>query len=484
MASVRAGSAPWSAVHFVGVGGHSMSGLAAALSRLGVAVSGSDVAASPRTDRVAAWGVRVRLGHSADAVAVLPPDALVVCSTDVPAGNAELTAAAARGLQVAHRSVVLDWFLRTAGARAVAVTGTHGKSSTTALCGLAAVAAGLDPTVFVGADVPYLEGGNFRLGAGPVVVEADESDGSFLRYHPDIAVVTGAEPEHLEHYGGDFGRVLDAYRKFLTGLRTGGLAVLCADDARLRALMAAEASWPERIWYGLGPDAELTAADAVYDRTETRFRAVYRGEHLGTFRLRVPGRHNVANALAAIGVAFRLHCDLASVARAFSGFSGAVRRFEVLCRARGVTVVDDYAHNPTKVAAAIAAARQRSEGRVVAVFQPHRYQRTAQLWDGFATAFRGCDILLLTDIYAPAGEAPLPGVSGAAFADMVGRGSGVPVRYVPDARELVAACLSQCSEGDLILVMGAGSITTVAHALARKLQEGACRASEVSGLGR
>jgi len=464
--------APWPAVHFVGVGGHSMSGLAAALARLGVPVSGSDVVRSPRTERAAAAGVRVRLGHSADAVASLPPGALVVRNTDVPADNAELAAAAARGLQVAHRSVVLDWFLSQTGPKAAAVTGTHGKSTTTALCGLACTAAGLDPTVFVGADVAYLEGGNYRLGTGPVVVEADESDGSFLRYHPDIAVVTGAEPEHLEHYGGDFGRVLAAYRQFLEGMRAGGLAVLCADDARLRALLAAGSPGPAVLWYGLGPEAELTAVDAEYDRNETRFRARWCGCDLGAFRLCTPGRHNVANALAAIAVAHHLGCDLPAVADAFAAFGGAVRRFEVLGGARGITVVDDYAHNPTKVAAAIAAARQRSVGRVVGVFQPHRYQRTAQLWDGFATAFRGCDTLLLTDIYAPAGEAPLPGVSGASFADLVTRGSAVPVRYVPDARDLVGACLDACRPGDLVLVMGAGSITSVAHGLAQRLRDG------------
>jgi len=470
--------APWPAVHFVGVGGHSMSGLASALARLGVPVSGSDVAASARTARVAAAGVRVRLGHAAEAVLSLPPGALVVRNTDVPATNPELLAAAARGLRIAHRSEVLAWFLHAGGPAAVAVTGTHGKSTTTALCGLACLAAGLDPTVFVGADVPYLEGGNFRLGSGPVVAEADESDGSFLRYHPDVAVVTSAEPEHLEHYGGDFAAVLEAYRGFLGGLRRGGLAALCADDPRLQGVAPAVPAGVELLWYGLGPGADLTAVDLRQGAEETRFQAHLRGEVLGDFRLKVPGRHNVADALAALAVAHRLGCEGAAVVAAFAGFGGAVRRFEVLTQAGGVMVVDDYAHNPTKVAAALEGARQRARGRVLGVFQPHRYQRTAQLWDAFAPAFAGCDLLWLTDIYTPAGESPLPGVDGAAFAALVARGSGIPVRYLPDPATVAPACLRECRPGDLVLVMGAGDITAVAHDLAQRL-EGEPRAAEV-----
>ena len=470
MASDRI-AVPWPAVHFVGVGGHSMSGLAAALAHLGAAVSGSDVVASERTARAAAAGVRLRIGHCAAAVAELPPGALVVHSTDVPPDNPELRAAQARGLPLAHRSEVLAWFLAAAGPASVAVTGTHGKTTTTALCGLALLAAGQDPTIFVGADVPSLEGGNHRLGAGPVVAEADESDGSFLRYHPDVAVVTNAEPEHLEHYGHDFANVLAAYRRFVQGVRPGGRAVVCADDPGLRSLLADHSGGPEILWYGLGPDAELTATDVVGVLWETRFRVRLRGRELGAFRLAVPGRHNVADCLGAIGVAWHLGCDLQAVAAAFADFRGAVRRFQVLCREHGVTVVDDYAHNPSKVAAAIAGARQAvGDGRVLGVFQPHRYQRTAQLWDAFGPAFGGCDLLLCTDIYAPAGEVPLPGVEGAAFAAMVGRRSRVPVRYIPRLPDVAPACLAECRPGDVVLVMGAGSITAVAAELAGRLR--------------
>jgi UDP-N-acetylmuramate--alanine ligase len=468
-APARTDPFPWPAAHFVGVGGQSMSGLASALARLGVPASGSDVSASERTARAEAAGVRIFIGHAAAHVRGLPSGAVVVRSTDVPDDNPELAEARARGLRLAHRSEVLAWFRRAPGVPAVAVTGTHGKSTTTALAGLACAAAGLDPTVFVGADVPCLEGGNFRLGTGPVVVEADESDGSFLRYHPDVAVVTSLEPEHLEHYGGDFGRVQDAFRQFLGGLQPGALAILSGEDARLRALGAAP---PEALWYGLGPEAELTAAELRLEPAETRFEVRLRGVRLGDFRLRLPGRHNVCNALAAIGAAWRLGCDLTRVADAFAAFEGAIRRFQVLTRAGGVTVVDDYAHNPTKVAAALSAARQRASGRVLAIFQPHRYNRTAQLWDAFGPAFRSCDALWLTDIYAPAGEARVQGVSGAALAEMVARQSRVPVRYVPEPADVIPQCLSEVRPGDLVIVMGAGSITAVAHQLAARLAAG------------
>jgi UDP-N-acetylmuramate--alanine ligase len=464
---------PWRRVHFVGVGGTSMSGLAAALARLGVAVSGSDVAASPRTARLRSAGVEVGLGHDPARVLALPPEAVVVRSTDVREDNPELQAARARGLAVVHRSEVLAWFL--AGGhlggrpvRAVAVTGTHGKTTTTSLVALALLAGRLDPTVFVGADLPFLADGNFRLGEGPVVVaEADESDGTFLRYRRDVAVVTSLAPEHLEHYGGDFGRVIAAYDAFLAGVPADGLAVLCADDPRLARWRGA--TGPHTVWYGLGPGAELTARDLELGWVSS-FQVVRDGRPLGRLRLGTPGRHNVQNALAALAVATWFGVSLEAVGPAFAGFAGAARRFEVLVDRGGVTVVDDYAHNPDKVAAALAAARLVAPRRVVAVFQPHRFARTRQLWDGFREAFRDADLVFLTDVYAPEGERPIPGVRAEALAEAVAEGSAVPVRYVPRRGALVEAVLAALEPGDVCLVMGAGDITEVAHELARRLQ--------------
>jgi UDP-N-acetylmuramate--alanine ligase len=460
---------PWTAAHFVGVGGISMSGLACALAGLGVPCSGSDVVASARTQRAAAAGVGVCIGHDRRHVAALPAGAVVVHNTDVPAANPELQEARARGLAVEHRSAVLAWFLRAAGPRAAAVTGTHGKSTTSSLLALAARAGGLDPTVFVGADVPGLEGGNYRLGSGPVIAEADESDGSFLRYRPDVTVITALEPEHLEHYGGDFAAVVAAFRRYLGQLPPGAVAVLNADDGRLAGLRDAV---PARaVWYGLGPDAELTAADLRLDPERTRFTAVLRGEVLCAAALRLPGRHNVSNALGALGAALALGVDPAPAAAAFAEFEGPVRRFQVLTTAGGITVVDDYAHNPAKVSAALAGARQRARGRVLAVFQPHRYNRTVQLWDVFGPAFRGCDAVWITDVYAPAGEERVSGVSGRAFADLVRSRSAVPVRFSPNGGAVVDECLGEARPGDLVIVMGAGDITLVAHALAARVEE-------------
>ncbi len=458
---------PWPALHFVGVGGHSMSALASALARLGLQVSGSDVTASERTARAERAGVRVFIGHDAANLAQLPPGAVVVRSTDVPADNAELVAAAARGLLVLHRSEVLDRFLRRPGALAIGVTGTHGKSTTTALVGLALLAGGADPTVFVGADVPFLEEGNHRLGSGrAVVAELDESDGSFLRYQPEIAVVTNAEPEHLEHYGGEFSAVLAAYRRFLSGPGRDGLAVLCADAPDLAALGQ---GLPHTVWYGLGPGADLTARDVELTRTGSRFTATLGGRELGSFRLGLKGLHNVQNALAAIAVAQHLDLDLGRVGQALDGFTGATRRFQVLAERGGVTVVDDYAHHPSEIRQTLAAARTSRPGRVLAIFQPHRYQRTRQLWDAFGPAFADCDLLLLTEIYAPAGEPALPGVDARSLGERIARESGREVRFIPDPRCLVEECLHLVRPGDLVLVMGAGSITEVAHALAARL---------------
>ena len=458
---------PWPAAHFVGVGGASMSALAAALARMGVRVSGSDVHASERTARAAAAGVRVHIGHDAQLVADLPKGAVVVRNTDVPPGNPELVAASALGLSLAHRSEVLDWFLSRSAARAVGVTGTHGKTTTTSLVAVALAGGGLDPTVFLGAEASFLEGSNYRLGSGPAVVaELDESDGTFVRYRVDTAIVTNAEPEHLEHYGGSFEQALAAYRRFLAAVRPSGRAVLCADSPALRTVAEGLGGV---LWYGLGAGAELRATDVVLDEAGSRFRALLGGRELGAFRLRLRGAHNVTNALAAVGVAHLLELDMAAVGPALEGFRGAARRFEVLAQARGVTVVDDYAHHPSEIRATLAAARTGGPGRVLAVFQPHRYQRTSQLWAEFGGAFAGADMVFLTDIYAPEGEPRLPGVTGASLAERIARDSGREVRFSPDEEELVTECLREARPGDLILVMGAGSITRVAHTLAAGL---------------
>ena len=466
-ASLTAAHFPWPVAHFVGVGGVSMSALASALAQLGVRVSGSDVAASERTARAQAAGVSVQIGHDAALVTGLPAGAVVVHNTDVPAGNPEMVAASALGLSLAHRSEVLDWFLRRSAGPAVGVTGTHGKTTTTSLVALALAAGGLDPAVFLGAEARFLEGGNYRLGKGPAAVaELDESDGTFVRYRVDVAVVTNAEPEHLEHYGGTFANQLAAYGRFLSGVVAQGHAVLCADSP---ALAEVGRTLPGVLWYGRGVGADLTCSDLALDPDGSRFRARLGGEDLGAFRLRLRGAHNVSNALAAIGVARLLGLDLLRVAAALEGFTGASRRFEVLANVGGIMVVDDYAHHPSEIRETLAAARATGCRRLIAVFQPHRYQRTSQLWDTFGAAFTGADLVFLADIYGPEGEERVAGVTGAALAERIARDSGREVRFVPDPGELVAECLREARDGDLVLVMGAGNITRAAHALADRL---------------
>lgn len=452
-------------VHFIGVGGQGMSALALVLLHRGCATSGSDVRGSERTERLRRAGARIELGHDP---AHLGDAATVVYSTDVPADNPELAAARRRGLPVLHRSEVLAELI--AGGHGVAVTGTHGKTTTTSLVALALLAAGRDPTVLVGADTDFL-GGNARLGGGPhVVAEADESDGSFRRYRPRLAVVTNLEPEHLEHYGGRFDRVVAAFRRWLGALPPGAAAVLCADDPRLRELAARV---PGTLLYGLGPEARLSAR-----RIEgSRFIATLDGRDLGPVALAIPGRHNISNALAALGAALSLGLPFQPAAAAMETFRGARRRFQVVvgggAGGAGVTVVDDYAHHPTEIRATLAAARERTGGRLIAVFQPHRYRRTKAFMDQFGPAFAPADAVVLADVYAPEGERPIPGVDSRALAERIRGQSAAPVHWFASHAEIVRFLLAESRPGDLVLTMGAGDIGGVAHELASGLGLGA-----------
>jgi len=332
---------------------------------------------------------------------------------------------------------------------------------------VALLAGGLDPTVLVGGEVDAF-GGTARVGRSPwVVAEACESDGTFLRYRPLWAVVTNVEPEHLEHYGGSFDRLLEAFARFLEGVRPEGGAVLCADDPRLRELAARMG--PRAVTYGLDPQADFTFRDLERRDGETRFTALYRGRPLGTFTLRIPGLHNVANALAAVAVACRLGLPLDRVAEALADYRGARRRFEVVGQWGGVLVVDDYAHHPTEIRATLRAAREREPRRLIAVFQPHRYTRTYFLLEEFGRAFGDADEVWLTEVYSPPGERPIPGVSASALAQRIREAQGPPVRLYRDFGALVEALAARVQPGDLVLTMGAGDVWKVARSLAERL---------------
>ncbi len=459
--------------HFVGVGGYGMSALAELLHGRGERVSGCDARPNQRSARLARLGVMVLEGH---ALSHLEGVDRLVYSTDVPADLPERARAAARGVAVVHRSELLAQALE--GAFAITVTGTHGKTTTTALTTHLLTAAGLEPTGIVGGELDAW-GGGLRLGRRDLVVaEADESDGSFLRYHPDVAVVTNLEPEHLEHYEGRFENVIEAYGRFLAALAPGGVAVVWAGDRRLARL--GRANGRVRL-YGEEEASDIRAVDIRPAAGGSAFRVLRDGVDLGGVQLSLPGRHNVHNALGAIEAALQAGAAFERVAPALAAFTNAHRRFEVLYDGPAGRVVDDYAHHPSEIRAEIRAARALAPGRVCAVFQPQRYSRTKNLWDDFVTAFDEADEVLLLDIYAPAGEVALPGVTAAALArEVAARRPGV--RHVPSLEAAAHAAAEAWRPGDLWLFMGAGDVWRAARAVVERLERAPGAAEGADGV--
>lgn len=449
-------------VHFIGIGGYGMSALARVLLDRGVPVSGSDVASKALTEQLAARGARVYIGHDATHI---DGAVRVVYSTDIPKDNVELVAAREKGIELLHRSQLLAELLNAG--QGIAVSGAHGKTTTSSMIAFVMEKAGWDPTYVIGGEVVGLDG-NAKAGRSPyVVAEADESDGSFLHYTPQVAVVTNIEPDHLEHYGGDFERLKGAYRQFLRQVRPDGFAVLCVDCANLRSMIEAV---PARVvTYGLHTPADYTAVDVETGDRRIAFTAVRRGETLGRVTVAVPGVHNVANALACLAVCLELGMPFDVVARHLGAFRGAKRRFQVMGEAGGVLVVDDYAHHSTEIQATLRAAKDTGR-RVIAVFQPQRYTRTALLLDEFSRAFGEADEVIIADIYSPAGETPIPGVSSERLVDLIRERSNPRAVYIPDHAGIVAELLRRVREGDLVLTMGAGDIWKVAEALVGQLQ--------------
>lgn len=449
--------------HFVGIGGYGMSGLARIYYEMGHKVTGSDAKPSERTKSLEERGITVHIGHRPEN---LGRAEIVVFSTDVPADNPELAAARAAGLQVVHRSEMLARLINPR--YGIAVAGTHGKTSTTSMVATILHHAGLDPTVSVGGELEIC-GGTGRLGRSRyVVAEADESDGSFQRYYPTISVATNIEPEHLEHYGGDFGRVREAYRVFLSQTKPGGLAVLCGDDPELRA-MAPHLTGLRTVLYGFGPGNDLRADNLGRQDGRSAYDVFFRGRALGRAVLPVPGKHMILNSLAAMAVSVELGLDFGAAVRALASFGNAKRRFQIVGRPGGVRIVDDYAHHPTEIQATIRAAREGASGRLLAVFQPQRYTRTSNLMNEFSRAFSGTDFLILTEIYSPPGEKPIPGVSSRILAEMIERAAGHPVELISDQNGIVGRLSEVARPGDTVLTMGAGDIWQVAHKLAEQL---------------
>ncbi|MBE3590299.1 MAG: UDP-N-acetylmuramate--L-alanine ligase [Firmicutes bacterium] len=447
--------------HFIGIGGAGMSGLAHILLSLGERVSGCDAADGPALDRLRARGAAVSIGHDPDH---LRDGMRVVVSSAIRPDEPELLAARARGLEVVHRGDLLADLFRTR--RGVAVCGTHGKSTTTGLTAMVLRAAGLDPTIVAGADLPDV-GGNAHLGRDPwIVAEADESDGSFTKIAPTVAVVTNIDDDHLDHYG-TVESLIDAFRTFVRRVPPDGCAVVCGDDPHSRSLAPLAPS----IVYGLREPAELTATDIDSDGWGSRFTVRRGGRALGRAEIRLPGLHNVSNALAALAAGLALGLPAEALIPGLATFHGARRRFQVLGRVDGVTVVDDYAHHPTEIATTLRAARAVAQGRVIVLFQPHRYTRTRILAAEFGPAFADADLLFLAPIYS-AGEPPLPGVDSSLILDAVRRFGRPEVELFADREAMVRRAAAEARPGDLILSMGAGDIRRDGERLVALLSAG------------
>jgi UDP-N-acetylmuramate--alanine ligase len=446
-------------LHFVGIGGSGMSGIAEVLVNLGYPVSGSDLSSNEATRRLKRLGARVHRGHRAEYVR----DAdVVIVSSAVKQDNPEIVEARRLEVPIIPRAEMLAELMRLK--YSVAVAGAHGKTSTTGMIGEVLTEGGLDPTVVIGGRIGKLRSGA-KLGRGEILVaEADESDGSFLRMKPTIAVVTNIDREHLDHYA-DLGAIQDAFVWFLSRVPFYGVAVACVDDPNVRAILPRIDR--KKIGYGLSSEADISATDIEVKGFESTYVARRGGEKLGRVRLLVPGRHSVYNSLAAVAVGLELDVPFRKIAAALATFRGADRRLQMKGRAHGALILDDYGHHPTEVVATLSAIREGFGARTVVVFQPHRYTRTQALLEEFGRAFFLADQVIVTDVYA-AGERPIEGVSGASVAQSLVRHGHPSVVYEPRLSEIAKRLRPSIATGDVVLTLGAGDVWKVGDALLRK----------------
>ena len=448
-------------IHFVGIGGIGMSGIAEVLHNLGYAVSGSDSRESETTRRLSSLGIRVSIGHVADNVAETD---VIVRSSAVAQDNVEVMTARQRLIPVIQRAEMLAELMRMK--YGVAVAGTHGKTTTTSMVASVLARGGLDPTIVIGGRLNAL-GVNARLGQGDfLVAEADESDGSFLRLSPTIAVVTTIDAEHLDYYR-DLTHIRDTFLEFINKIPFYGLAVLCLDQENIQTLLPRVEK--RFVTYGLRSQADFVAQDVSFKGMTSECLVTWKREALGRIQLKVPGLHNVYNALAATAVGLDLQIDFATIQQALGEFAGVARRFQILGEPNGILVVDDYAHHPAEIQATLNAAKTGFGRNVIAVFQPHRYTRTKALVHEFATAFYQADRLFVTDIY-PAGEKPIPGVHGEQIAQGAKEHGHRCVTYVPVKEDLVDAVVDVSRPGDIVLSMGAGDIWKIGEEIVRRLE--------------
>jgi len=446
-------------IHFVGIGGIGMSGIAELLLNLGYGVTGSDLQTSAITRGLEQLGARVYQGHRADYISGAD---VVVTSSAVAEDNPEVQAALDSRIPVIQRAEMLAELMRLEK-YGIAIAGSHGKTSTTSLVASILAEAGLDPTVVVGGKVDCLGGSNARLGEGKfLVAEADESDGSFLKLSPVIEVVTNIDLEHLDYYR-DLEHIKKTFLQFIGKIPFYGAAVLCLDDPNIAELLPRIQR--RKITYGLSEQADLHAAKISIQGCRNEFSVYYRGRELGRIRRNTPGRHIIYNSLAAIAVALELEIDFSVIEKALAGFAGVQRRLQVRGEQRGILVLDDYGHHPTEIRATLDAIRDGwPERRLVVAFQPHRYTRTRGLFDEFKTAFHRADVLVLTDIYA-ASEEPIAGVDSEVLLEAVKQHGQRQAYYHADLTTLPGYLYEMTRKGDLVLTLGAGNIVQVGEQL-------------------
>ncbi len=461
-------------VHLVGIGGAGMSGIAELLLNLGYRVSGSDIRPSPVLERLQRLGARITIGHHPENIGEAD---VVVFSTAVRPENPELVAARERQIPVIPRAEMLAELMRLK--YSIAVAGSHGKTTTTSMIATVLAQARWDPTIVVGGRLRAIDS-HAKLGSGDfMVVEADESDRSFLKLSPTFAVITNIDREHLDHYA-DLAELRDAFVEFANRVPFYGSVIVCLDDENVQAILPRVMR--KVLTYGLSSQSEVSAVEIeMPDCFRTTFVARWRGETLGRIRLSVSGQHNVYNALAACAVGLDLEIPFETIAAALEDFRGVDRRFQVKGEAGGVLIVDDYGHHPTEIKATLATARLCGR-RVVVLFQPHRYTRTHLLLDDFARAFYDADVVLVTDIYA-AGEEPIEGVRAERLVERLREFGHRNAQYVGDLDAAIEAALAVLYPGDLLLTLGAGSVTQAADRLIAALQGAAERASETTSKG-
>ncbi|RMD99225.1 MAG: UDP-N-acetylmuramate--L-alanine ligase [Deltaproteobacteria bacterium] len=450
-------------VHFVGIGGIGMAGIAEVLLNQGFSVSGSDLVESENTTRLRRLGGRIFIGHHAEQIGDCD---VVVVSSAVPPDNVEVAAATRRRIPVIPRAEMLAELMRLK--KGVAVAGSHGKTTTTSMIATIAASAGLDPTYIVGGRLGSV-GESARLGQGSLLIaEADESDGSFLSLSPTIAVVTNIDADHLDHYG-SLAALEEAFLTFLDKVPFYGKAIVCLDDPHVIDLLPRIRK--PCLTYGLTSQADIRAIRIRRAGLETTYTLVIEGEPVARVNLPLPGRHNVVNSLAAVAVGQTLGIALPHILEGLERFRGVERRFQLRGTEGGVMIVEDYAHHPTEIAATLTAAREGWDRRVVVAFQPHRYTRTRDLFHDFVKAFHEADLLLLTEIY-PAGEAPIPGISGRRLFEEIQRHGQKSVHFFPEHEEILDFLTREVRPHDLVFLLGAGDLWRLGGRLLERLREG------------